>query len=197
MNFTSPLVVTGGQVLSESTTPLYTPGTEAWTRDGGRYRYVKAGAAPLVAAQAIQSSAQVVAHTGLVAVAFGTPAAFPSAGTTTIVVTNGATPVTAGQYAGGYAILSAGTGSPTRHVINTNNAAAGAAALTITLATDDPLLITLTTTTRVSLQASPYVGVIQSPATTLTGAPVGVAVFPISANSYGWLQVSGVGAVNI
>jgi hypothetical protein len=195
MNFTSPIQVTGGQVFSENASPLYALGTVGVTRDGGRYRYVKAGVAALSSAQVVQSPAQVAAHQSLVAVAFGTPPLFPAVGTTKIVVTNGATPVSAGQYVGGYAILSAGPGGGVRYQIVSHDAALGAAPLTLTLASDDALQAALTGASRVSLQANPYNGVIQAPAATLTGAPVGVVVQPLSGASYGWIQTGGVGAV--
>jgi hypothetical protein len=192
MNFTGPLQVTAGQVQSESLTPQYQLGIEGYTRDGGRYRYVKAGLAALVAGQVQQSPAQVALHQGLTVIA-----PFTEVGGFKIVATNGATAITANQYAGGYAIISAGSGSPLRYQISGNTAAAGAAPVTVTLATDDPLVgnVALTGTSRLSLQASPYSGVIQSPAAALTGAPVGVAVIAIAAGSYGWVQTGGVGVV--
>jgi hypothetical protein len=195
MNFSGPLTVTGGQVYSESSSALYTPGVEGLTRDGGRFRYVKAGVSALVSGQVLQGPAQVAAHQGLVVVASGTPPVFPAIGDIKVVVTNGATPVAVGAYVGGYAIISAGPGVGGRYQIVKHDAALGAAPLTLTLAGDDALVVALTTASRVSLQASPYVGVIQAPATTLTGAPVGVAVAALSGGSYGWAQVGGVGGV--
>jgi hypothetical protein len=54
-----------------------------------------------------------------------------------------------------------------------------------------PIEVALTTTSRVTLVPNPYSAVIQAPATTLTGAVVGVAVYPIGISEFGWVQVSG------
>jgi len=194
MNFSGPLTVTGGQVYSESATALYTPGVEGLTRDGGRFRYVKVGTGALVPGQVLQSSAQIAAHQGLTVVASGTPPVFPGVGDIKIVATNGATPVSAGYYVGGYAVISAGPGAGGRFQIVKHDAPLAGAPLTLTLAGDDALVVALTTASRVSLQASPYIGVIQYPATA-SGAAVGVAVAALTGGSYGWVQVGGVAGV--
>jgi hypothetical protein len=59
----------------------------------------------------------------------------------------------------------------------------------------EPLNVALTTSSRVSLQANAFKGVIQSPATTLTGAVVGVAVVAAAANEFCWIQTKGVAPV--
>jgi hypothetical protein len=197
MNFTSPIQVTGGQVFAENSSPLYAPGTEGVGRDGSsKYRYVKAGTSALVAGNVVQTSPQIAAHQQLVVVSSGTPPAFPDINAVTVVVTNGAAPVSAGYYVNGYAIIDTGPGLGGRYQILSHNAALGAAALTLTLKADDALFAALTTASRVSLQASPFVGVIAVPAA-LTGAPVGVAVYPLTGGSYGWVQTAGVAGVLI
>jgi len=51
--------------------------------------------------------------------------------------------------------------------------------------------VALTTDSDVTLSPNPYNGVIQAPATTLTGAVVGVATYIISDTEYGWIQTKG------
>ena len=53
-----------------------------------------------------------------------------------------------------------------------------------------PIEVALTTDSRVTLIFNPWSKVIQSP-TTLTGAPVGVAIYPIASGEYGWVQTHG------
>ena len=58
----------------------------------------------------------------------------------------------------------------------------------------DPLVVALTTASRVDFVANPYNSVIQNP-TTATSAPVGVAMLATTSGYYGWIQTGGVGVV--
>lgn len=150
---------------------------------GGRgFRYVLAGAADLVAGNVIQAPAQVANHLALTPVA-------AAIGDKTITVALGATAATANQYAGGYAIISTTPGNGYAYRIASHPAAVLSTSVILTL--DEPLQVALTTSSRVDLQANQYSGVIQSPVTTLTGAIVGVASYPVTAAQYGWVQTSG------
>lgn len=172
-----------GQPLYESSaTQVHALGTLATDGFGQYYRYAKAGGSALVAGNVIQAPAWVANHDQL------TPSA-ASIGATSISVTLGATAATANQYAGGFAVIDTTPGEGQSLIISGHAAADASAAITLNLG--QPLRVALTTSSRVSLIQNRYNGVIQSPATTLTGAIVGVCVYVIAASEYGWLGVCG------
>jgi hypothetical protein len=187
-NFTADPEGFASQVFSSSATQQAQLGQRAVTADGRVFRYCLAGASDLVVGNVIQAPAKIANHEQL------TPAA-AAIGATQITVALGATAATANQYAGGWAIIDTTPGLGYMYPIIGHPAAASSASVVLTLAADSPIQVALTTSSRVSLQANPYSGVIQAPITTLTGAVVGVAVFPVTAAQYGWLQVGGPGAV--
>ena len=180
-----------GNVLNYTSTKEAELGQLLSTRDGRVFRYVKAGASALVVGNVIQAPAQVTTHQQL------TPAV-AAIGARTITVTLGASnAATANQYAGGWAIIDTAPGLGYAYPIASHPAANAAASMVLTLQPDALVQVALTASSRVSLVPNPYSGVIQSPVTTLTGSVVGVAVSAIPANNYGWIQISGPGAVLI
>jgi hypothetical protein len=189
MNGTSaPGAYTSGNVLNFTTTRQAELGAQLFTRDSRVFRYVKAGAADLVTGNVIQAPAQITTHQQCVP-------AVTAVGARTITITLGATnAVTANQYAGGWAVIDTAPGLGYSYPIASHPAAAGAATLVLTLQPDALVQVALTAVSRVSLVPNPYSAVIQSPITTLTGSVVGVAVAPIPATQYGWIQISGPGA---
>lgn len=157
---------------------------------GSKYRYVKAGASALVVGNMLQAPAQDTDHDQL------TPAA-AAIGAQTITVTTGSSAVTANQYAGGYAIIDTTPGLGYKYLIASHPAASTTASLVLTLAPGYSVQVALTTSSRVTLVPNKYNGVIQTPVTTLTGACVGCAIYPIAAGEFGWIQTSGLAAVLI
>jgi hypothetical protein len=178
------------QLFSSSATQQAQLGQRAVTSDGRTFRYCLVGAADLVVGNVIQSAAEVANHQQLTPVA-------AAIGATSITVALGATAATANQYAGGWAIIDTTPGLGYAYPILSHPAAALSTSVVLTLPPDSPIQVALTTSSRVSLQANPYSGVIQAPITTLTGAVVGVACYPITAAQYGWIQVQGPAAVLI
>jgi len=175
-------------VFTTSTVQQHVLGEKAFTPDGRTFRYVKAGASNLVSGNVIQSPAVVANHVNL------TPTAAVAVGDITITVTLGATAATANQYAGGYLVVEKGTtGAGQTLLIKSHPAAASSATLLLTLS--DAFVVATSGTVTVSLVASNYNGVIQTPVTTLTGTPVGVAVVIIPAASFGWICSRGITAV--
>ena len=172
-----------GQIeFADSSTPKHELGAIARGIGGRKFVYVKAGASALVAGNVIQAPAQLANHNECA------PAA-AAIGATSVTVTLGNTAVTLDHYAGGQLIVGTTPGEGYAYQIEGHAAANANAAVTIRLV--DPIQIALTTDSRVTLVANPYRGVIQAPATTLTGVTVGVAIYPITALYYGWLQVAG------
>ena len=173
--------------------------------DSREFVLVQNGAVALVAGNLIQAPASIGAnHTGLTV-------ATAAIGSKTITVTLGATVVTANQYAGGYVVISAGTGLGQTLKIASHPAAAGAATVVLTL--EDALSVaTAVADSKASLTLPQYGskngttsvthGVIISP-TTATGASIGVSITPIPASTatvpmYGFIQCKGpVGCLNI
>ena len=182
---TSALQIMPQEIYKESDTQKTDLGALARTPDGRAFRYVKAGGTALVAGK-LQQGPDITAYHQNVAVA-----AAAAIGATQVTVTLGATAATAGQYANGYLIVNDETGEGQTYQIKSNPAADASASLVVTLYDEDALVTALTTSSEVCLIPNLYNGVIVNP-TTPTNAPVGVAVYPITASYYGWVQVYGV-----
>lgn len=181
-NLTSDPQAAGQPLYQSSATAFHAMGEKVVTADGRVFRYAKAGASNLVAGNMLQAPAQIANHIALTPVA-------ANIGDMTITVALGATLATAGQYANGWAFISTTPGNGYAYPITANPAAALSTNLVIQLGA--PLLVALTTSSRVDLQMNPYNGVIQTPVTTLTGACVGNAPYIIAATEYGWIQTRG------
>lgn len=158
-------------------------GAAAFDNAGNRYRFVKAGGTALVPGKLQQAAAEVTADQGLACAA-------AAIGATSVTTTSTVT-VTANQYAGGWLVVTITPGQGYRYLISSHPAAT-AAALTLTL--EDPIVVALTTSSRVDLVANPYSGVIVNP-TTATSAPVGAAVSAVTASYFGWVQDGGVASL--
>jgi hypothetical protein len=184
MNLTAAIQITGANLFSSSATRQHELGAVGVTRDGRVFRYVKAGAVALATGKVQQAPAELTNHDQL------TPSA-AAIGATSISVTLGATAATANQYAGGWAHIDTTPGEGFAYPIASHPAADASAAVVLKLHADAAIQVALTTSSRVTLVPNPYNGVIVSPANTLTGAVVGVAVYPIAIGEYGWLQTHG------
>lgn len=182
VQLTSDPEAAGQPLYTSSATAYHALGERMSTADGRVFRYAKAGAADLVAGNMLQAPAQIANHIAL------TPTA-ASIGATSITVTLGATAATAGQYANGWAFISTGPGNGYAYPITAHPAAALSTTLTVQIGI--PLIVALTSSSRVDLQMNTYNGVIQTPITTLTGSCVGNAPYIIAANEYGWIQTRG------
>jgi hypothetical protein len=186
---TGPIQIAPRNLWSSSATPEAPLGARFEASDGCVYRYCLAGASNLVVGNTIQASAQDTAHQQLTPVA-------AAAGATTIVAALGASAAAANLYAGGWAIIDTTPGLGYKYPISGHAAVLSSGNITLNLDRASGIEVALTTSSRVSLQRNPYAGVIQAP-TTLTGAVVGVAIYPITAAQYGWVQTHGPGAVLI
>ena len=185
-NLSGNTTLAGQGLYTSSASPTNSVGALMVDKIGRKFRYVQNGGTALVVGNLLQAPARDTQFTGL---------AVPSAvaiDTKSFTLTNGTTTTTADQFKDGLAIVSESTGIGQSFVIAGNGVATSGAALTVTL--EDPIRVALATSSKVTLLANPYRGVIVSP-TTRTGKTVGVAVFPIAANEYGWVQSGGPGAV--
>lgn len=158
--------------------------------NGKIFRFGLVGASNLVAGNLLQESAEDTTYENM---AVGTAA---SAGDAFIQVTNGTATITSEQFIGGsIGVYTAGTvaiGDEYTITGVTGTLTTGGA---LQVYTDRPLRFAFTTSAKVVMKRSPFSGMIQFPASTQTGIPVGVAPFAITAANYGWIQSHGVVSV--
>lgn len=155
----------------------------ATTGDGRYYRYAYAGGVALVPGTLLQASAEVTGSQNLAVTAAAIGAVSV---TTTSTVT-----CSANDFAGGWLIVTTSAGVGYQYQIGSHAAASGAV---VTLNLTDPLIVALTTGSRVDLVANPYNRVIINPAAA-SSTPVGVAVAATPINYFGWVQTAGVATV--
>lgn len=145
-----------------------------------KFRYAKAGEALSAAHIAVQDD--IVAQTAMVVIS-------GAIGTTIINFTNAATTTTAGDYDGGYAIISAGTGIGQTYKIKSMAALTSGGTSKVEI--DHPLVTGLDTTSRLDLVKNLYMDVKHTATATLH--PAGVPLVAVTAdNDYCWLQTRGV-----
>lgn len=170
------------------------------TADGRRYRYVGfGGTATIAPGQLLVATATTAAYQGLAITATGTGGQIAgnlTAGATQIVVTNGATSITADQFAEGYLEVLVGSNGASGSYslkIKGNTAAGNAATFTVFLA--EPLRNTTALvpgTDTVNLNTSIYSAVVAS---ATAGVAVGLTVLPVpntaTVTNYGWVQTHG------
>lgn len=207
-DFKSPPIslfgVNGGTTSTDASLATLV-GAKFRSADDRTFALVQNGGSALVSGVLVQSPASIGAnHTGLTC-------ATASIGATQITVTLGGTAVTANQYAGGYAVVSAGTGIGQTLRIASHPAQSSTSG-TVVLTLEDPLSVaTAVADSKVSLTLPQYGGpngtnvsthgVVVCP-TTLTGRVIGATVYPIPAStttvpSYGFIQTNGpVGVLN-
>lgn len=162
-------------------------GTMAITRDGRWYRYAQAGAVDLVPGTVCQSAAPIANHLGLTAAA-------TAVGATQLTITPGATAGAANLYAEGYLNISVAPGPGRFYRISGHPAIVASTAFILTLDPDDAIELALTTSSRHGLIHNPYKNVIIHPSPA-TSNIAGVAVAPVTATYYGWLQTRGLASV--
>lgn len=180
---TGPVQQAAQGIHESNATRMHMLGELIFANDGRAYRYCKAGATALVAGKLQQSSAQDTGTQNLTAVAASVGDLSISASTTVTVDAN--------EYAEGWAIITVTPGVGRQYKIK-GHTAYSAAAPTVNLF--EPVKVALTTTSRIDLVRNPYYKVIVNP-TTLTSSPAGVAVHPVVAGEFGWLQVGGVATI--
>lgn len=174
-----------GQAQPTTGTGFYGPGFQTLvgqkfdTSDGRELVLVRNGTTAIAAGKLMQGPAEATGHEKL---AMTVPAAQPAtAGTTAILVTNGATVLNVNRYQGGYAIVASGTGAGQTFKIASHQPAAASATFIVNL--EDPIQTTLDATSTITLQANPYDGIIVTPGGTATGALVGVSLNIIAAST--------------
>ena len=175
--------VSGLGVFTDEATQRHPLGTGAEDRFGRMFRYVEVGGSDLVVGNLLQHPAQIANHQDL------TPSA-AAIGDRLITVTPGATGGEANLYAGGIAVIDTTPGLGYSYPISGHAAITALTAFDVNLARGWEIAVALTGSSRVSLYSNPFRNVIQMP-TTATGAPVGVCVYIITADQFGWVCTRG------
>lgn len=157
--------------------------------NGKIFRMALAGVSNLVMGNLLQNSVDDTTYTNM---AVGTAAV---AGDSSIQVTNGTATITSDQFVGGsISVYTAGTvavGDEYTITAITGTLTTGGA---LNVFVDRPLRSAMSTSAKVTMIRNPWSGVIQAPASTQTGIPVGVAIFAQTASNWGWVQTGGLAA---
>jgi hypothetical protein len=178
-------------------------GSQYDTADGRSFALIQNGGTALVSGVLVQGPVAIGAnHTGLTA-------STQAVGDTQLTVTLGGTAVTANQYAGGFVVISAGTGiGQTLQILSHPAQATTSGTVVLTLA-DAIKVATLTSDSKATLKLPAYgsangvdvrtSGCVVCPVT-LTGPVIGATTSPIPAStatvpSYGFIQTRGTVAV--
>jgi hypothetical protein len=176
--------VIGQTLFSTSSVAYHANGELVFSPDGRQFRYCKAGGTTLVPGKLQQSAAEDTTNFQNLAVAAAAIGATSVTTTTTVTLT-------ANQLAGGLMIITTSTGAGYVYRIKSHPAVTTAV---VTIALEDPILVALTTSSRIDVHPNLYDGVIVNPATA-SSTPVGVAIYPVTNAQYGWLQVKGAAPV--
>lgn len=180
------LLVTPQEIFTSSATQGTDIGAFATSGDGRGFRYVLAGATTLVPGKLQQGPAQDTTNYNP---SGGLAVSAASAGATSVTLTGSLT-ITANALAGAIMSVAVTPGQGYSYKVKSNTAVSSATGCAITL--EDPIQVALTTSSKVVFTLNTYNGVILNP-TTASGAPAGVAIYPITNGQYGWIQTHGVG----
>lgn len=180
----SNLQISPQDVFTSSATQGTDLGAYATTGDSRGFRYCLMGGVTAVPGKVYQGPAQDTTNQN------------PSGGLAVSAAAIGATQVTltgsltlaANLLAGGFMSVAVTPGQGYTYKVKGNTAVSAAASCVVTL--EDPILVALTTSSKVVFQLNPYSGVVVAPAT-MTSAITGVPVYPITNAQYGWLQTHG------
>jgi len=185
-NITGEITVTGQGLYTSSSIRTNNVGDLVHGTNGRKYRYALAGASALVAGNILQESVQDTTYENMVV---GTAGA---AGDKYIQVTNGTATITSAQFEGGtISVYTSGTSLIGEEYVITKVTGTLTTGGALKVYLDRPLRAAITTSATVNMKRNPWSGVIQAPITTQTGMAVGVAIYPIAANEYGWVLTHG------
>lgn len=184
--------VVGQEVFSSSSTQQMDLGAFATTGDGRYFRYVKVGATALTPGLVYQGPANDATNLNPAGgLAIGQANATGSYGPFTI---SASTTLTANQLAGAIMSVAVTPGQGYSYKVKSNSATSAATGASIVL--EDPLLTNLSTASRVVFAQNVYNGIVVV-GTTPTAPIVGVAVYPVAATQFGWVQTRGLAGVLI
>jgi hypothetical protein len=160
-------------------------GALATTGDGRYFRYARVGATALVPGKVYQGPASDttnLAPSGGLAIGQAV-----ATGSTSFTISTSTT-VAAGALSGAIMSTCTTVGNGHTYKVKNNAATVGATGLAITL--EDPLLTNVTTDTDVVFSLNQYNGIVVV-GQQATAAVVGVAIYPVAATYFGWVQTRG------
>lgn len=169
------------ELFASSSVQQMSLGALVHSDDGRSFRYVKMGAVAAVPGKLQQAPAVVPNHQNVTC-------AVAAVGATSLTVTLGGTAATKDQYAGGLVAINDVTGEGHTYLVKSHPAADASATLALELS--DPIVVATSATSQASLLPNCYGAVIVNP-TTPTNKPVGVAIYPIPASEFGFIQTRG------
>ena len=171
-------------VFGSYATDIHGLGAKGETADGRKFRWAKAGEL-LVTGCMLQAEVEDTDHDDITCRA-------TAIGSNELLITtgSGSGALDANEYAGGYAIIDTTAGLGFIYKISHHAAIAASTAGSIFTVAEDTVQVALDTNSKITLVKSPFQDVVKSP-TTLTGAVVGAAVYPIASGQYGWIQTGG------
>lgn len=178
------ILVTPQELFTSTSTQGTDLGALATTGDGRYYRYFLNGAVTTVPGKIYQGPAQ---DTTNQSPSGGLAVAAAAIGATTVTLTGSLT-LAANLLAGGFMSVNVTPGQGYQYKVKSNTAVSGAANCVVTL--EDPILVALTTSSKVIFNLNQYNGCVVAPAT-LTAAPVGVPAYAVVNAQYGWMQTHG------
>jgi len=181
-------LISGQDILTNSSTQNMPLGAYVETADGRGFRYAKVGAVATVAGKVYQGAALDATN---MQPSGGFAVSAAAIGDTSVTLT-ASTTLTANQLAGGYMSVDVTPGQGYTYRIKGNTAVSAAAGAVIYL--EDPIQIALTTSSRVIFVYHPYSGIVIEPGTP-TANIAGVPNSIITAAYFGWVQTRGACAV--
>ena len=179
--------ISGQGILDNQTIQNHVLGAYMETADGRGYRYAKIGAVATLPGRVYQGPALDATNQ---TPSGGLAVANAAIGATEIVTTTTVT-LAANLLAGGYLSVAVTPGLGYTYLIKSNTAAAAAV---VTFVLEDPLVIALTSSSRVIVTKHHLDGIIIEPGTPtakLAGVPNGI----FSVGAFAWIQVRGACAV--
>jgi hypothetical protein len=108
-----------------------------------------------------------------------------------VIITIGATAMTANQYQGGFLVVNSGTGIGQCLRVASNTASIASGTQGVITLEDSPNVALVASDSRISFVPAHGLNVVDSP-TTRTNVEAGVALYPIAASSYGFLVAKGI-----
>lgn len=176
----SDSLINPGDLTLNTSTQQFGLGARA-TIGSRSFRYAQAGGSALVQGKLQQAPAENTAFEDMAPTA-------TAVGATSVTLTPGASTATANQYADGYLVVTVTPGEGYMYQISSHAAISSSTAFVANL--KDAIQVALTTSSNLDMISNPYKNIVVNP-TTATSAPVGAAVFPVTAAYFGWIQDGG------
>ena len=178
------LLITPQEMFTSATVQGTDLGALATSGDSRYYRYFYNGAVAAVPGKVFQGPAEDTTNQNP---SGGLAVAAAAIGATTVTLTGSLT-LAANLLAGSFMSVAVTPGQGYLYKVKSNTAVAAAANCVVTL--EDPIVIALTTSSKVVFQQNPYNGCVVAPAT-MTSSIAGVPIFAVPINNYGWMQTHG------